>query len=227
MSSSRSASLPSKYEITRRTGLTLPSASTCANSVFAERVSSAATTSASRNTRAARSDRSSRFPIGVPTINKVPSALTLVPRQRFDVDCRAHLVLEILLQAVEHPLFELPSAFAADVVAIADLLQRQRLVGEPALAEDRLLASFERLCERLELALEQLGELALRDRAIGTRRVFARQVVHARARAVVITAAHRRVERRFGRGEPALHFDDFFFGDVELLGEQRRGRLEA
>src|SRR5690242_15287956 len=159
MSSSRSASLPSKYEMTRRTGLIVPSESTCASSVFADRVSSAAITSTSRSTRAARSDRSSRFPIGVPTTNNVPSSLTLISRQRFDVDRRAHLVLEILFQTVEHSLLELTRSLARHVVAITDFLQRQRLVREPALAEDRLLATLERLRECFELAAQELGEL--------------------------------------------------------------------
>src|SRR5262245_6787271 len=42
----------------------------------ARRVSSAATTSTSDSTRRARSVRSSRLPIGVPTTNRVPRALT-------------------------------------------------------------------------------------------------------------------------------------------------------
>src|SRR5213076_1626429 len=147
--------------------------------------------------------------------------------ERADIDRGAELGLEVLLEAVEHALLELAGALAADLVAVADLLQRERLVGQPALAEDRLLATLERPGERLELAAQELGELALRDRAIGPD-VVARQVVQPGPRAVVVAgAAERRVERGLGRGEPALHLDDLLLGDVELLGEQRRGRLEA
>jgi len=67
---------------------------------------------------------------------------------------RAELGLEILLQTIEHALLELASPLAADLIAIADLLQREWLLREPALAEDRLLAAFERLRERLELAAQ-------------------------------------------------------------------------
>src|SRR5205085_12181450 len=118
------------------------------------------------------------------------------------------------------------SALAADLIAITDLLQRERLVGQPALAEDGLLAALERARERLELAAEQLRELALRDGAIGAILV-ARQVIHARARALVVARAERCVERGLGRREPALHLDDFLLGDIELLGEQCARGLEA
>jgi len=62
----------------------------------------------------------------------------------------------------------LARALAADVVAIAELLQRQRLLREPALAKDRLLATLEGVRERLELALEELREFVVRDRLVGT-----------------------------------------------------------
>src|SRR5690606_34231704 len=96
---------------------------------------------------------------------------------------------------------------------------------EPALAEDRLLAALERLREGLELAAQKGRKLALRDRAIRAR-IVGREVVEPRARAVVVTAAERRIERRLGRREPALHLDHFLLADVELLREQRAGRLE-
>src|SRR5215470_7177927 len=82
----------------------------------------------------------------------------LLAAELADVDRRAELGLEVLLEPVEHPLLELAGALAADLVAVADLLQGQRLVGQPALAEDRLLAALERLGKRLELAAQQLGE---------------------------------------------------------------------
>src|ERR1051325_2581005 len=129
MSSARSASLPSKFDPPRRAGLTGPSASTCASSTPAARVSSAAISSASRRIRAARSEMSSRLPIGVARL-----AAELV-----ELEGRAELRLEILLEPIEHALLELAGALAADLVAVADLLQRQRLLGPPALAGDRLV----------------------------------------------------------------------------------------
>src|ERR1051325_7343055 len=106
----------------------------------------------------------------------------LLAAELVDVDGGAELGLEILLEPVEHALLELAGALAADLVAVADLLQRQRLVGQPALAEDRLLAALEGPGERLELAAPELGELALGARAIGPH-VVARQVVEPGPRA--------------------------------------------
>src|SRR5690606_5936030 len=120
--------------------------------------------------------------IGVPTRYSVPAELTgaSLARQRADVDGGAQLRLEVLLQPIEHPLLELARALARDLVPIADLLQRERILGQPALAEDRLLAALERRRERLELAAQELAELALRDRAIRPQ-VLGRQVIEARA----------------------------------------------
>src|SRR6185312_9657651 len=143
---------------------------------------------------------------------------SLLAAEGFDVDGRAHLGLEVLLEPIEHALLELSSALSADVIAVAELLKRERLVGQPALAEDRLLAALERVRERFELAAQELREFALRDRAIGTV-VVARQIIEPRARAVVVRA-ERRIERGLGRGEPALHLDDLALGHVELLGQQ-------
>src|SRR3977135_4393770 len=44
-----------------------------------------------------------------------------------DVDRGTELGLEVLLEPVQHALLELARALAADLVAIADLLQRERL----------------------------------------------------------------------------------------------------
>src|SRR5439155_24963681 len=123
---------------------------------------------------------------------------SLLAAQRADIDRRAELGLEVLLEPVEHAALELARALAADLVAVADLLQREGLFGEPALAEDRLLAALERPRERLELAAQQLGKFALRDRAIGAF-VLARQVVEPRPRALVVAAAaDRGIQGRLG-----------------------------
>src|SRR5690606_23959799 len=85
----------------------------------------------------------------------------LLAAERADVDRAAQLGLEVLAQPPEQPLLELAGALAAHSVLIADLLQRQGLVGEQALAKDGLLASFQRLPEGLELLAQQALELGL------------------------------------------------------------------
>src|SRR5688572_13804675 len=107
---------------------------------------------------------SSRLPIGVATRNSVPArSLTA---ERIDVDRGPELLLEIRPQPGEHPLLELARAFAGHAVAIAELLQRERRVGQPALAKDRLLAPLERRRERLQLLAQERLELVLLDRHI-------------------------------------------------------------
>src|SRR5262245_11021116 len=115
---------------------------------------------------------SSRFPIGVATRYSTPGVS--LSAEGIDVDRGAELLLEELAQPGQHPLLELARALARNPVAIADLLQRERAVGQPALAEDGLLAPLQGVRERLELVAQELVELRLLDPDVRSRLVFAR-----------------------------------------------------
>ena len=83
--------------------------------------------------------------------------------ERIDVHGGPELLLEVRAQPCQHPLLELARALAGDAVAVAELLERQRRLGEPALAEDGLLAPLERGGERLQLLAQEGLELVLLD----------------------------------------------------------------
>src|SRR4051812_18683246 len=119
------------------------------NRCCADRVSSAAITLASRNTRSARNVMSSRFPIGVATMKR------LIFQPHRDLHRVAELLLQIRLQLGGQALLQLAGALAADAVGLADLLQRLGRIVEQPLAEDRLLAAFERGVEGFELGAQQ------------------------------------------------------------------------
>ena len=102
-------------------------------------------------------------------------------------------------------LLELARALAADVVAIADLLQRERLVGQPALAEDRLLAALERCGERLELCRSSCwNSLCATARSGRSSSSLGRKSTCVRAPLVVAAAPARRATPRAPRaGAPS------------------------
>src|SRR3954463_10481473 len=96
----------------------------------AERVSSAAITAASRKMRSARNVMSSMLPIGVATMKR------LIFQPHGDLHGVAQLLLQVDLQLGGEALLELTRALAADVVGLADLLQRLGRLVEQALAKD-------------------------------------------------------------------------------------------
>src|SRR5262245_61007930 len=121
---------------------------------------------------------SSRLPIGVATTWSTPGRPGgSLAAERIDVDRGTELLLQVLAQAREHALLELARALAAHPVAVAELLQGQRGIGQPALAEDRLLAPLERAGERLQLLAQEGGELALLDPHVRTRLLLGRDQV--------------------------------------------------
>src|SRR4051812_12828018 len=108
----------------------------CARSNERERrVSSARISCASRRVRNARSEMSSRLPIGVATSESKPAPSD--GRRSAKLDRLAEFGLEISAQAILQALLELSNAFTRDAEAVADLLQRHGLVGHQALVEDR------------------------------------------------------------------------------------------
>src|SRR6185503_11896949 len=135
-----------------------------------------------------------------------------------DLDGVAELALQVLPQAPLEALLDLADALARDAEALRDLDQRRGLVVEQPVPEDLQVAVTQRLAERVQLLLQDRAELAGLDLNVRAQRRRRAHEIALRAVALLV-GAHRRVQRRLGRVEPALHLDDLLFGDVERRGQ--------
>src|SRR5690348_13267516 len=112
----------------------------CANSGLLWRVSSAATSATSRNTRCARGEKSSRLPIGVATIHKVP-AISLLSRPLTDFMpsrcCAWAIIVEIAredstMRGIRIPAARLTCAWLCAAALLAGCASLGQLASHPS-----------------------------------------------------------------------------------------------
>src|SRR5690606_10551717 len=123
-----------------------------------------------------------------------------------------------LPQLLERTHFDLTDALAADVIDLAQILKRLRIVGEAAFGENVALALVERL-ERLGKKLvAHVALFGLRDALVLERSFVAEQILPL----AVAILAHRHVERRVAaHRHAAVHADHLVLGDAEVLRDLR------
>src|SRR5712692_7984280 len=125
-------------------------------------------------------------------------------------------VLHRLLHLLEGAHLDLAHALARDAELVGELLERDRVVDQPARLEDATLALIEhgeRLAERLAavVGLLVLGEPGLLAGALVDQPVL--------PFAGIAFLADRGVERDIA-AEPAVHVDHVLLGDAETLGDE-------
>src|SRR5262249_43840218 len=148
------------------------------------------------------------------SLKSSPATLALFRRHQVEV---GDLLAHVLADSRDQVRFDLARALAADSVIVADLLQRERLVGHQSLLEDEALLVLQSLGELGELVAEKALELLVSEADVG-RDAFSRQ--EALAAGSGADLADRRIERHLIVAEALIHLHHILLGDVESLGKE-------